>query len=199
MTRLARLAAALILGAAAPASAGPSAALAYTSDGKLIFPKDYRTWVYLTSGLDVAYVDAPGSGDAHVFDSVFVNREAYDAFMRTGRWPNRTVMVLENRRGQGRGSINLKGQFQTERLGVEVHVKDLSRFKSGWAFFPFRGGEAPAAQLPETSACNACHEQHGAVDTTFVQFYPTLLPRAQEMRTLAAGYLAEEQAAAQKR
>jgi hypothetical protein len=38
-----------------------------------------------------------------------------------------------------------------------------------------------------------CHEQHGAVDTTFVQFYPTLMPKAQEMKTLAAAYLADEE------
>jgi len=28
-----------------------------------------------------------------------------------------------------------------------------------------------------------------------VQFYPTLLPKAQEMKTLSAAYLAEEEAA----
>lgn len=189
-------AAALVL-CAGVASAAP--ALKYTADGKMEFPKDYRTWVYLSTGMDMSYVDVPGVGDRHLFDTVFVNREAYDGFLKTGTWPEKTVMVLEVRMGAGKGSINKKGQFQTDRVGLEVHVKDTTRFKKdGWAFFGFAAGEGPGTALPETSACNVCHEQHGAVDTTFVQFYPTLIPTAQKMKTMAAAYLAEEQAAAKK-
>ena len=187
------------LTAAAVSRAAPAASpnLVYTADGKLVFPKDYRTWVYLSSGLDMAYTEAPGMADHHMFDNVFVNREAYDAFQKTGTWPDKTVMVLEVRKGQARGSINKAGVVQTDRVGLEFHVKDTARFKSGWAFFPLTGN-APGAALPQTSACNTCHEQHGAVDTTFVQFYPTLLPKAQEMKTLSAAYLAEEAAAKTK-
>src|SRR3569623_1672814 len=170
-------------------------AVAYTADGKLEFPKDYRTWIYLTSGMDRAYTEAPGAADRHVFDNVFVNREAYEAYQRTGTWPDKTIFMLEVRKGEGRGSINKKGQFQVDRVGMEAHVKDTARFKSGWAFFPFNG-EGPSQALPQTSGCNTCHEQHGAVDTTFVQFYPTLLPTARAMKTLSAAYLAEEAASA---
>jgi len=188
------------LAATAVSHAEPkSSALAYTADGKMVFPKDYRTWVYLSTGMDMSYVDVPGVGDRHVFDTVFVNREAYDAFLKTGTWPDKTVMVLEARLGAGKGSINKKGQFQTLRVGVEVHVKDTARFKKdGWGFFGFGVGEGgPGTPLPETSACNVCHVQHGAVDTTFVQFYPTLIPTAQQMKTMSAAYLAEEKAAAE--
>jgi len=31
----------------------------------------------------------------------------------------------------------------------------------------------PAVLLPATADCYACHKEHGAVDTTFTQFYPT--------------------------
>jgi hypothetical protein len=184
---------------AAPSFAGTGAAapaLAYTPDGKFIFPKDYRTWVYLSTGMDMAYVEGPPRSE-HIFDSVFVNPEAYAVFQKTGTWPDKTVMVLEVRKGQGRGSINKNGVFQTDRLGAEVHVKDIARFKSGWAFFP--AGEGPTAALSQTSQCNVCHEQHGAVDTTFVQFYPTLLPTALEKKTMSAAYLAEEAATAKTR
>jgi hypothetical protein len=75
-------------------------------------------------------------------------------------------------------------------MGREAHVKDTARFKSGWAFFPLNS-EAPSAALPQTSQCNVCHEQHGAVDTTFVQFYPTLLPIARRLGTLSPAYVAE--------
>jgi hypothetical protein len=183
----------------AAAADEPGGVARYTADGKMEFPKDYRTWIYLSTGLDMAYTDAPAMPDMHMFDSVFVNREAYESFQKTGTWPDQTVMVLEVRRGAGKGSINKHGQFQADRLGTEVHVKDLARFKDtgGWAFFGFRG-EAPGQKLPAGAGCQACHEAHAAVDTTFVQFYPTLLPKAQAMKTLSANYLKEEAAQAAK-
>ncbi len=187
--------------AASPVShAQPAAAaLTYTADGKMVFPKDYRTWVYLSSGMDMAYTDSPAMADHHMFDNVFVNREAYEVYQQTGTWPDKTIFMLEARMGQDRGSINKKGLFQAPLvMGREAHVKDTARFKSGWAFFPFNGGSAsgPAQALPQTSQCNVCHEKHGAVDTTFVQFYPTLIGKAQEMKTMSAAYLAEEKGAA---
>jgi hypothetical protein len=188
------------LAATVVSRAEPAASVvAYTADGKLQYPKDYRTWVYLSSGMDMAYTDAPGMADMHMFDNVFVNREAYAAYQRTGVWPDKTIFMLEVRKGQGRGSINKKGLYQSDVMGVEAHVKDTARFKSGWAFFPFGGGQGPSQALPQTSDCNTCHEQHAAVDTTFVQFYPTLMAKAQEMKTLSAAYLAEEKAIGGKR
>jgi hypothetical protein len=122
-----------------------------------------------------------------------VDRAAYDAFQKSGHWPEGTVFVLEVRRGETNGSINRRGQFQTAVLGREVHVKD-KRFKSGWAFFGFNG-EGPGRELPQTSDCNVCHEKHGAVDTTFVQFYPTVLPVAKARNTFSEAYLADEKGA----
>ena len=45
--------------------------------------------------------------------------------------------------------------------------------------------------IPEKADCYACHQSHAAVDTTFVQFYPTLLPLAEAKGTLSATYRAE--------
>jgi hypothetical protein len=61
---------------------------------------------------------------------------------------------------------------------VEAHVKDTARFPAaqypgGWAFFEF-GKSDTANPTPLTASCYSCHQQNGAVDTTFVQFYPTL-------------------------
>jgi hypothetical protein len=198
MQRLGLISAAAIiaaLGLAAVSRAeAPAGSPRFTADGKMEFPKDYRTWVYLTTGMDMSYSEgASGNPDNHIFDSVFVNREAYDAFQKTGHWPDKTVMVLEVRRGATKGSINKRGQFQTDRLGAEVHVKDEARFKStgGWAFFGFNN-ETPAPITLPGAGCITCHEAHGAVDTTFVQFYPTLLPTAQAKKTFSAAYLKDE-------
>jgi hypothetical protein len=185
--------------AAASQAEPPRSPVRYTADGRMEFPADYRTWVYLSTGLDMAYVENPDASQTHLFDSVFVNREAYDAFQKTGTWPDHTVMVLEVRRGVQNGSINKRGHFQADRLATEVHVKDQARFRDtgGWAFFGFNG-EKPAPPIPAKAGCVSCHEAHGAVDTTFVQFYPTLLPLAQAKNTLSAAYLKEEAAHAAK-
>jgi hypothetical protein len=45
--------------------------------------------------------------------------------------------------------------------------------------------------IPTTAACYSCHASHAAMDTTFVQFYPTLLPIAKSKGTIAGAYLKE--------
>jgi len=165
----------------------------YTSDGQLKFPEGYREWVYLTTGFDMSYNPAMRMGH-HMFDNVFVNPEAYHAFLETGTWPDKTVMVLEGRMAQGVGSINKAGNYQgTDVMAVEVHVKDKSRFAGGWAFFPFDDSKT-AKMIPTTADCYKCHSAHGAVDTTFVQFYPTLLPIAKAKGTLSQAYVKEQAA-----
>jgi hypothetical protein len=169
----------------------------YTSDGQMKLPEHYREWIYLSTGFDMSYFPAGMQMDHHMFDNVFVNPEAYKVFAETGTWPDKTMFVLEGRPAEGRGSINQKGNFQaTEIMGLEVHVKD-SRFPGNWAFFGFNEGKI-SKMIPTTAACYSCHSEHAAVDTTFVQFYPTLLPVARSKGTLSAGYLKEIAAPAQK-
>lgn len=162
----------------------------YTSDGQLKRPADYRQWIYLSSGFDMSYSTASGMGNHHSFDNVFVNREAYQAFQKTGAWPDKTVLVLEVRDAEGKGSINQKGNYQGRLADMEVHVKDEARFPGKWAFFGFDGGDT-GKMIPTSASCYSCHAEHGAVDTTFVQFYPTLLPIAKGKGTLSAAYLKE--------
>jgi hypothetical protein len=171
---------------AAPPASGPE----YTSDGQLKVPEQYREWVYLTTGFDMSYSPAMQMGH-HMFDNVFVAPEAYRAFLQTGTWPDKTMLVLEARRAEGKGSINKSGSYQTpEIMGLEVHVKDESRFPGKWAFFPFDDAKT-AKMIPTGANCYSCHADHAAVDTTFVQFYPTLLPIAQAKGTLSANYVKE--------
>ncbi|MDE1988008.1 MAG: cytochrome P460 family protein [Alphaproteobacteria bacterium] len=164
----------------------------YDGKGNLIFPSDYRQWVFLSSGLDMSYSPTAPMDGQHMFNNVFVPRVAYEAFLKTGTWPDKTVLMLENRGGAVNKSILKHGEIQTtDVMGLEVHVKDTARFKGGWAFFSYDSNLKPAAEIPETAACYSCHEAHGAVDTTFVQFYPTLMPIARHHKTLSTVYLAE--------
>ena len=165
----------------------------YTADGGLKFPASYREWIYLTSGVDMSYGPAMNMGHS-MFDNVFVNPEAYKSFLETGTWPDKTLLVLEVRKAGSKNSINKNGHYQTgEIMGREVHVKDAARFEGKWAFFAFDEGDT-GKLMPKEMDCYSCHQQHAAVDTTFVQFYPTLLEIAKRKNTLSPSYLKEESA-----
>ncbi len=161
---------------------------------KLLPPVNYREWIYLSTGLDMDYNPQAQAMGHSMFDNVFVNPEAYKAFQQTGTWPDKTMLVLEVRGTSSKGSINKAGHFQTGNvMGLAVHVKDSAH--GGWAFYGFNE-EQPAEAIPHKTVCYSCHEQHAAVDTTFVQFYPTLLETAKQKGTLSAEYVKESAAEA---
>ena len=127
---------------------------------------------------------APSVAFTTVFDdNVFVTPAAYKSFQTTGTWPDKTMFVLEVRSAATKGSINNGGHFQDQVTAVEVEVKDEKRFPNKWAFFGFGASAASSKALPDTAGCQACHSANGAVDNTFVQFYPTLAPIAKAKGT----------------
>jgi hypothetical protein len=163
----------------------------YTADARLKFPAHYREWIYLTTGIDMNYNPGMNMSGHSMFDNVFVNPEAYRSFLETGTWPDKTMLVLEVRGAESKGSINKAGHYQGSNvMGVEVHVRDEQRFPGKWAFFGFEN-EVSGKLVPKGAACYTCHEQHAAVDTTFVQFYPTLLEIAKKKGTLSEAYVKE--------
>jgi hypothetical protein len=167
----------------------------YAANGDMQPPSNYREWIYLSTGIDMSYSPSAMQMDHSTFDNVFVSPAAYRSFLATGTWPDKTILVLEVRGAKNKGSINQRGHFQdTAIMGLEVHVKDEKRFAGKWAFFEFDSMQKNGSLIPEKAPCYTCHAAHGAVDTTFVQFYPTLLPLAKEKNTLSANYLKEEAA-----
>jgi hypothetical protein len=168
---------------------------AYDLAGRLEPPFKYREWIYLTSGIDMSYNPKPEMDGKSTFDNIFVNPAAFRAFKETGTWPDKTMLVLESRGAEGPSSINKKGHSQSPGIrGFEVHVRDEAKTPGGWAFYDF-DSDKPAEQIPVAASCYSYHQQHAAVATTFVQFYPTLLPIATEKKTLSAEYLKESAAA----
>jgi cytochrome P460 len=150
------------------------------SANNLIRPEDYREWVYLSSGLGMNY--NPTAGGPQRFTNVFVPQWAYREFMSTGKWPDKTMFALEDRVAENKGSINKGGHFQTDLTGLAVEVKDESKFPEKWAYFGF-SENAKTAEAKPKQACWQCHNEHAAVENTFVQFYPTLKPIAQKFGT----------------
>ena len=166
----------------APAQDGPS----FTADGQLMRPENYREWIYLSSGLGMTYgstSDAPPGGNPR-FDNVFVNPSAYKSFLQTGTWPDQTIFVLEVRASESKGSINNGGHFQGDIVSISAEVKDVKRFPNKWAFFTLSRSSLKGALIPASAACYTCHPKNGAVDNTFVQFYPTLFEVAKRKGTL---------------
>lgn len=174
---------------AALADTAHDTSASFTADGRLRPPTDYREWIFLTSGLDMTYRKG-SAADHSMFDNVFVDPQAYRAFLKTGTWPEGTVIVKEGRSASEKGSINQGGKFQSgEAMGFEVHTKDSKRFATGWGFFFFESVRSgPTQMIPAAAPCYSCHGQNGAVDTTFVQFYPTLLSIATRKHTLSPAY-----------
>jgi hypothetical protein len=162
----------------------------FLNNNEIALPEDYREWIFVSSGVGMSYgAEAREKSNNPPFNNVFVKPEAYRSFMRTGKWPNGTMFVMEMRRSKTNESINSSGSFQSDLLGVEAEVKDESRFPAKWGFYTFNNG-AKAGKLATaaTSDCQSCHSQHGAVDNTFVQFYPTLFEVAKKKGTVKDQY-----------
>jgi hypothetical protein len=155
----------------------------FDSSGKLVRPVDFRRWVYLSSGFGMSYSQKPNGMQA--FTNVFVNPTSYDYYVANGKWPDKTIFVLEEYGSTSQGSINKHGSYQSEFMGLDVEVKDETRFPDKWAYFNFQGEAKTADAIsPAKNDCWKCHDQSAAVEHSFVQFYPELLKIARAKNTI---------------
>jgi hypothetical protein len=155
----------------------------FTAEAKLVRPTDYRRWIYVSSGFGMSYTQKPD--DHPMFTNVFVVPAAYDYYLANGKWPDKTMFVLEIYGSTSQGSINKHGSYQKDLMGLDVEVKDEARFADQWAYFNFEGSDKAAPAItPAQNACWKCHEQNAAVEHSFVQFYPELLKIARAKNTI---------------
>lgn len=167
-----------LLGGSASTDANitPGTSPEYTRDGQLKLPNHYPEWIYLSSDFHPASQSAEMQKDGHdKFLNVFVSPQAYGAFLRTGTWPDKTLLVVEMRTAESVSMNNQTGQVQGSPGGIAVHVKGEARFAGKWGLlrFPWREDlqDDPANRYNR-------HTARGAVYSTFIQFYPTLQPVA---------------------
>jgi len=174
------------LSAQAPASDGPTY-VAGTSN--LIRPADYREWIFVGSSIGLNYPPPGAPPGPQMFHNVFVNPTSYRSFLQTGKWPDKTVLILEMRGAGRETTANRDGRFETGLMAFEANVKD-SRFPGGWGFFVFGDNDKSVAPLSgdPVKGCLDCHSAHTAVEMTFVQFYPTLFEVAKKMGTVKKDY-----------
>jgi hypothetical protein len=162
--------------AAAPDEKAPKPQ--YNGKGQLLRPADYREWMFLSAGFGMNYSPSPGSHEE--FTNVFVQRWAYNGFVTSGKWPEQTMFVIDERDAESKGSINKTGHYQTDLTGLAVEVKDSLHNPDKWAYYGFDADGKMADARPKGNRCYSCHDAHAAVEHTFVQFYPTLKPIAKK-------------------
>jgi Cytochrome P460 len=151
----------------------------------LLRPSGYREWVFVGSSLGLQYAKDPDANRpnaardpaSEVYHNVYINPASYRGFVKTGQFPDGTVMILELANSAVKREPGLQGSFQKDFIGLEASVKDSKRFASGWAYFSFDGPKGmlkEKAQPFSDEECWSCHHQKAATDHVFTQFYPVL-------------------------
>jgi hypothetical protein len=158
----------------------------FDSDGKLKLPTGYRRWIFVGAPLTPNGLNNGKAGFPE-YHHVYVEEKNVDADLKTGSFPEGTVIVKELTRvldptfpDGSRTEPSGRGYFNGEFNGIDVTVKDSKRFAktNGWGFFTFGHHPLPyaesAAESP-ASECAGCHMANVAkTDMTWVQFYPLL-------------------------
>lgn len=148
----------------------------YNAQGDLVRPDNFRNWIFVGASLGLSYDDGATQEGPGLFHHVYMQPEAYAHYKETGAFAEKTMLVMENYSAGQKVDPNLHGHFEDARVGVEVALKDKEKFPDGWAYFNFstRAGLKETAKAFPKAMCYDCHNQHGADDNVFVQFYPVL-------------------------
>ncbi len=175
-----------------PAAQDPSRATTrpqYNAQGELKRPTGYESWVFVGSNLGIEYSDdaskvKPPATDREKksktgnFHNVYINPEAYAHYVKTGTFPENTVLILDIFKAEQREPRNIvsEGTFPASQTGLAVAVKNSARpdgSKTDWAYYDFGLDRRSAKAFPD-NACYDCHIEHADDDNVWVQFYPTL-------------------------
>ena len=161
-----------------------SSAPAFEGKNTLLRPVNYREWVFVGSSRGLAYAaNPPAAGQAtsptEMYHNIYIKPASYREFVKTGKFPEGTVLVLEMASADTKREPGLQGSYEKDFAGLDVSVKDSSRFQGGWAYYSFSDGmgsayKAKAEPFPASAGCVSCHKQNAATDNVFTQFYPVL-------------------------
>ena len=169
----------------------------FDSSGKMKLPTGYRKWVFVGAPLTPEGLnngkfncDQPGGCTKSNFPEyhhVYIEQKNVDAYLKTGDFPEGTVIVKELTRvlnptfpDGSRTEPSGRGYFNGELNGIDVSVKDRKRFSksNGWGYFTFGHHPLPYEQTAAESPigeCAGCHITNVAkTDMTYIQFYPLL-------------------------
>ena len=158
----------------------------FDSDGKLQLPTGFRRWVFVGAPLTPNGLNNGKAGFPE-YHNVYVEAKNVDAYLKTGSFPEGTVIVKELTRvlsptfpDGSRTEPSGRGFFNGEYNGIDLTVKDSKRFAktNGWGFYTYGHHPLPYAKSAAESSkaeCAGCHMANVAkTDMTWVQFYPLL-------------------------
>ena len=160
----------------------------FDSQGRMKVPDPhiFRRWVFVGAPLTPNGLNN-GKANFPEYHHVYIEQKNVDAYLKTGTFPEGTVIVKELTRvlnptfpDGSRTEPSGRGFFNGQYNGIDISVKDSKRFAktNGWGFFTFghhpRPYEQTAAEAPATQ-CAGCHTTYVAkTDMTWIQFYPLL-------------------------
>jgi len=173
-----------------PAPQTRSTAPEYDAKGDLKRPADFRRWVFVGADLGLRYhkdvpdakkpeQDRPNNDKPGEFHNVYIRPESYEHYLKTGKFPDLTVLVMEVFEAKERDAKGIVsgGFFPADQRRVEVAVKNSKRpdgSKTDWAYYDFDKPTKATASAFRDAVCYDCHLKHADVDNVWVQFYPTL-------------------------
>jgi hypothetical protein len=168
------------------AAESPQSTAVFDKDGKMELPTGYRAWVFVGAPLTPNGLNK-GEANFPEYHHVYIEKKNVDAYLKTGEFPEGTVIVKELTRvldpkfpDGSRTEPSGRGYFNGAYNGIDVTVKDSKKFAetNNWGFFTFGHHPLPydktAAEKPVTE-CAGCHIANVAsTDMTWIQFYPLL-------------------------
>jgi hypothetical protein len=170
------LAAVLLLAASVAAAQDNLDVAQYTDSGELRRPADLDEWIQTGVSLGGEYSDEPfDPQNPGTLGVVLMEPAAYRYFLANRKYADGTMFLLNFYRAEGKSEPQLPGFVQGALQAQEIHVLDQARFGDGHGFFLFPDANVQAStRLPDGNECITCHNEHGAFDGTFAQFYPTI-------------------------
>ncbi len=170
----------------------------FNADGTVQVPTGFRKWVFVGApltpeGLNNGKYNCNAGGtnctksNFPEYHHVYIEQKNVDAYLKTGEFPEGTVIVKELTRvlnpdfpDGSRKEPSGRGYFNGVYNGIDMSIKDSKRFAktNGWGFFTFGHHPMPyektSAERPVTE-CAGCHIANvAATDMTWIQFYPLL-------------------------
>jgi Cytochrome P460 len=180
------------------AAQAQQSAVVFNADGTMQLPTGFRKWVFVGApltpeGLNDGKYNCNAAGtnctrsNFPEYHHVYIEQKNVDAYLKTGEFPEGTVIVKELTRvldptfpDGSRKEPSGRGYFNGAYNGIDLSMKDSKRFANtnGWGFFTFGHHPLPynktSAERPATE-CAGCHIANVAkTDMTWIQFYPLL-------------------------
>ena len=176
--------------------------VAFNADGTVQVPTGFRKWVFVGApltpeGLNDGKYNCNAAGanctrsNFPEYHHVYIEQKNVDAYLKTGDFPEGTVIVKELTRvlnptfpDGSRKEPSGRGYFNGAYNRIDMSIKDSKRFAktNNWGFFTFGHHPMPydktSAERP-ASECAGCHIANVAqTDMTYIQFYPLLRDKA---------------------